>query len=320
MTLNVLTSASAYFEQVTFLEVPGASSTNTITVQSQSGNAADVNLFYAATGDNDNWLVFLYGADYFRLRNMTLTANNNPSPARGRGIMLFAGVENLTIEGNIFNGSPINSPNANFDIIYGLTLVSSNTTATLTPRMIQNNTFNNGSTAIHIDGINTTTLTSGTQILNNTFNNVRRGIELNYHVAPVISGNTITALSDRGMELTYCDGALVVTKNKINVVNTYGFYMYACDGGVPPCGTPGLIANNFITDFGNNSKGIYSYSNTYQNFYYNSVNVLGDTDSRAFEDYASANLNLVNNIFAAPNGGYAYVVNTPTAISHLRLQ
>ena len=55
----------------------------------------------------------------------------------------------------------------------------------------------------------------------------------------------------------YCDGALVVTKDKINVVNTYGFSLcYACDDGVRPGGTPGLIANNFITNFGNNSKGI----------------------------------------------------------------
>jgi len=131
----------------------------------------------------------------------------------------------------------------------------------------------------------------------------------------VITGNTITALSDRGMELTYCNGALVVTKNRISVTNTYGLYMYACTGGTPPGGTPGLIANNFITDFGNSGKAIYSYSNTYQNFYYNSVNALGNTDSRAFEDYGSANINLVNNNLAAPAGGYALVVSTPSAIA-----
>ncbi len=131
----------------------------------------------------------------------------------------------------------------------------------------------------------------------------------------MISGNVITALSDRGIELTYCNGALVVTKNQISVTNTYGLYMYACTGGTPPGGTPGLIANNFVTDFGNSGKAIYSYSNNYQNFYYNSVNALGNTDSRAFEDYSSANLNLVNNILAASNGGYAYVVSNGNAMT-----
>jgi len=92
------------------------------------------NLFYAASGDEDNWLVRLWGADYFRFRNMTLYCQQQSQPGPRADHRAVRRVENLTVEGNTLNGSPINSVNANFDIIYGLTLVSSNNTTTLTPQ------------------------------------------------------------------------------------------------------------------------------------------------------------------------------------------
>jgi hypothetical protein len=45
------------------------------------------------------------------------------------------------------------------------------------------------------------------------------------------------------------------------------------------------------------------------------VNSLTGTNSRSFEMTGGSNLNVVNNIFANPAGGYAYVVSTPAAIS-----
>jgi hypothetical protein len=44
------------------------------------------------------------------------------------------------------------------------------------------------------------------------------------------------------------------------------------------------------------------------------VNSLTGTDSRSFEMTGGSNINVVNNIFANPAGGYAYVVYTPAAI------
>jgi hypothetical protein len=314
VTLNVLNGT--LLEQVTFLEVPGASASDTITVQSNAGNPANATLFYAATGDNDNWVMRFYGADHFRLRNLTLTANNNPSPARGRVITLFAGVEDLVITGNILNGSQISGVNANFDIIYGNNLVSTNSASSLTPRIIAGNTFNNGSSGVYLEGIQYNISASGTRVTGNTFSHVRRGVVLYYHLAPVVSGNVIQSDGDRGIEVQYGNGAMVITKNQIDLANTYGIYITSCTGGTPPSGTPGLIANNFITVRADGARGIYQTYGNYQNFYYNSINMTTGTNARAFEDYGSTgNINLVNNIFAASSGGYTFVINTPAAIS-----
>jgi len=257
-----------------------------------------------------------YGADHFRLRNLTLTANNSPSPARGRVVTLFAGVEDLVVAGNVLNGSPISGVNANFDIIYGNNLVSSNSANALTPRIITGNTFNNGSTGVYLEGLAYNVLASGIRVTGNTFAHVRRGVVLYYHIAPVVSGNVIQSDGDRGIEVQYGSGALVITKNKIDLANTYGIYLTNCTGGTPPSGTPGLIANNFITVRADGARGIYQTYANYQNFYHNSINMTTGTNARAFEDYGSSgNINLVNNIFAAPAGGYACVINTPAAIA-----
>jgi hypothetical protein len=45
------------------------------------------------------------------------------------------------------------------------------------------------------------------------------------------------------------------------------------------------------------------------------VNSLGGTDSRSFEMTGGSNINVVNNIFSNPAGGFAYVVYTPDGIS-----
>ena len=75
------------------------------------------------------------------------------------------------------------------------------------------------------------------------------------------------------MELNYCDGPLEILKNEISVGNNYGVYVVNSDGGVPPGGTPGLIANNFIhVGSTTTAYGIFLNVSTYQNVYYNSVN------------------------------------------------
>jgi hypothetical protein len=112
----------------------------------------------------------------------------------------------------------------------------------------------------------------------------------------------------------YGDGAMVIRGNRITVGSGYGIYIYRCDGGFAPLGTAGLVANNTISHYWNSSRGIYLNASTYQNIYYNSVNSLTGTDSRSFEMTGGGNINVVNNIFANPADGYAYVVHTPAGI------
>jgi hypothetical protein len=304
--------AGTYSEQVSLVSIAGSSAEDTVTFQS-SGNAADVTLFYAASGANDNWVFRLYGADNVRIRNLTLTANNTSNPTYGRVIYMVGGVDSIGIRDNILNGSPTTSTNAaNLGIVYA-------TNSNYRSRIIAGNEFNGGSVGVSIAGINPTVLTSGTRVINNSFTNVRWGVDLTYHNAPEVIGNTIVALSDRGIEFNYCDGPLQIMNNEISVGNTYGIYVVNSDGGVPPGGTPGLIANNFIHVGGTSTAyGIFMNVSTYQNVYNNSVNITSPhaTAGRALyvTGGGSNSINIENNIFANQSLGYAYYINTPGAV------
>jgi len=305
VTFNVM--SGNYNEQVIFHETPGASATDTITFQSQSGSAADVLLWHFAAGSSDNFIVLLRGSDYMRFRNMTYMTNNVTPVSYGKIFYIWHGVEDLVIEDNIFNGSPTTSSSADLSLIYSTGMLSS-------PRVIRNNTFNDGGYSIYLQGVNTTTLSSGTEVIGNTINNAAYGMYFYYQEDMIVSGNTIQTNQGYGIYVTYGDGAMEITKNKVNVSTGHGIYLYVCDGGVLPTGTPGLVANNFVTINSNTYRGIYLYSTTRQNVYYNSVNSLYGTDSRSFDAYACSDINVVNNIFANHGGGYAYVSNSASAI------
>ncbi len=305
VTFNVLNGN--YNEQVVFHETPGASVTNTITIQSLSGNAADVLMWHFAAAAGDNYIMLIRGADYMRVRNMTFMTNNVAPVSYGRVFYMWGGMEDLIIEGNVLNGSPTTSSSTNLALIYGIDMLSS-------PRIFRNNTFNDGGYSIHFYGLSNSVLASGTEVTGNTLTNVAYGMNIGNQMDLLVSGNTIQATQAYGLYVIYGDGAMEITKNKISTGSGYGLYLYVCDGGVPPTGTYGLVSNNFITSNANNTYGIYLYSSTRQNIYANSVNCVSGTNSRAFETYSGSNLNVVNNIFANHGGGYAYVINQPAAI------
>ena len=308
VTFNVL--SGTYMEQFEIGSITGASAANTIVFQSESGNTADVTVQFEQTS-GANYIVSLNDADYVTFQNITFTALGT---SYGRIFNLGDNSDNNSVLNCVLNGASTTSTNVNFAIVH------CNPTSTTSDNItIENNIFNDGGTGVYFQGVNTSTLASGVQILNNVFNGVRRGVDLTYHNAPEVIGNTIVALSDRGIEFNYCDGPLQILKNEISVGNTYGIYVVNSDGGVPPGGTPGLIANNFIHVGGTSTAyGIFMNVSTYQNVYNNSVNITSPhaTAGRALyvTGGGSNSINIENNIFANQSLGYAYYINTPGAV------
>ena len=155
---------------------------------------------------------------------------------------------------------------------------------------------------------------------NNTFTDQGYyAIYLGYQDSPVISDNIITSSDgslDYGIYMRYCDNGLQINKNRISgISNGGGIQLDNCDG---TSSSSGLIANNFIQVEGTSyANGIVLNYSNYQNIYYNSVNIPGSsTTNRAFYyDNSGGNINVKNNIFSVPGGGYAYRVNTPSAIA-----
>jgi parallel beta-helix repeat protein len=186
---------------------------------------------------------------------------------------------------------------------------------------IQNNVFYDGSMGICLYG-KSSYLTPNLQILNNQFvNQSEHGIYLQYQNAPLIKDNTFELDKNpaNGIYLDYCDNDYQVLNNKINMASQgqQGINLNYCDGNQTQ---KGLLANNFISIQGTSTaRGIYMNYCTYQNIYYNSVNIVSTmtgTNACAFYSYSGSNIDVRNNIFANFGGSYAFYVSTPSAISN----
>jgi hypothetical protein len=316
VTFNVI--SGTYTEQMNIPEIPGSSLSNTVTFTSQTGNRNDVTLQYSATASTDNYVVKLNGADNIRFTNMTLKA-------QGASYAAVVVVDNNALR-NIFNGNKITAPvttatSTDAALLYGPSGSTSDSLNTYS-----NNLFENGAYGVYIYG--PSTLEKGLVLSGNTFTNqYYRAIYLYYQNAPVVNANVITTNSAYGtfygMYINYCDNAMRITKNKINLINGgYGIYIYYCDG---VSGKEGLTANNMISIGGTNSTyGLSHYYSSYQRAYYNSVYIYANAaTARAYYLTGSSTYlyhYIKNNIFSykgTNTAGIAAYIGSTTSVTYM---
>lgn len=312
-------ASGVYNEQLYIPYINGSSSTNTITFRSATGNNADVTLSYTASTTNDNYTIRLDSASNFRFEDLTLISNG---ASYATALYYNNGSNNNIFDGNHFVGvATTSSTSANLAVIYS----PSGTTSIDTMNVFTNNIIENGSYGVYLNGGSATLLEKGLVFSNNQIlNPYYRGLYVYYMNAPVIDSNTVISSSTSstsyyGAYAGYCDNSMQITKNTIiNQNSGYGLYMSSNDA---TSGGPGLVANNMIYVTGTSSSyGIYHSSSSYQNYYYNTVNVASN-NSTARGIYVTgtpANNNLVNNIFTytGPNtSGYAVYISTTAAIN-----
>ena len=304
VTFNV--RSGTYPEQIELLEIAGASVTDSILFQSESGDSSDVTLTYDAQSAGENYLVKLTGTDYITFKSMSLITTDN---TYGQIVVLNGSVNNL----NILNNIIYTSNSANSSVIYS---ASGNVTNNI---LIKQNIIAEGGTGINLNG-DDANKSQNVQIIDNIISDQsENGIYLEDQKGSIIFGNEISAseYGYNGIYLNDCDEDIVVEANKIsNDDNSTGIYLYYCNGTLVK---QGLIANNFISIQGNSyAYGIYMYYCEYQNIYYNSVNIASTysyTNSKlAFYVSGGEDINVKNNIFANTKGGYAYYINTTAAI------
>ncbi len=297
-----------YNEQIEIPAINGASGASTITFQSQSLDSTKVALTFTASSSGDNYVVKLDSADYITFRKMTFLADG---PSYARVFHFLGGASNNAINNCIILGVSTTNTSTRFALIYSYQTQDENNS-------FQNNLFIDGSYGIQLYGANSSTLSAGTQIINNQFyNQGEYGIRLYNQDAPVINNNIIDLnnSSAYGIKLEYSDNDLQIRNNKINVVDgTRGIYLINCDGIFIQMG---LIANNFITVGGTSTcYGIQLDNSTYQNVYYNSINITSNnTNGRGFYSNSGTNIDIRNNIFANFGGGYAYYNSNTTNLN-----
>ena len=273
VTYNML--PGVYTDQVNFGNVFGASATNTITVQSSTGNASDV----VWQPPNSNYYAFkLNGSSYVTIKNMTFNTSANSSGSKALDISNSS--SHLRVEGNIFEGYNYTSTSINHALIHCYTNYGQDI-------VITNNSFEEGGHGIYLSNAGN----SGVKITNNSFTGMRDGINVLHTDSVQVSGNTIsTSHSGFGIYM-YSSSYATITGNKI--LNTFGLgnigtglYLANSTGNA---NNRMLIANNLIEGYTN---ALYLNYSTYYDLYHNT---LRSNSTTTYNSYATLRLHYSSN-------------------------
>lgn len=293
VTLNV--RDGSYNEQLEINEIAGASSTNTVTFQSQSGNNSKV-VLWANTQGPKNYIWGLQGADYITLKDITV------SNKMGNLVSIGGMACNNTIE--------------------GCKLISTTSTSYY-PYVIYDATYENDSANSFIDNHiiggyigmylygNTET---NTLVKNNTLDSIRyAGMFAYYQSKFIVTGNTINTYTTGGIGIYsyYNYDWFLIEKNNVNMMQGgMGIYSYYSNTS---SSSPGLITNNFISVDASSTTGygIYMYYDDYVYALNNSINIYGSSGNGSYGIYAGYYQSnsytgiLLNNCIINKAGGYA---------------
>jgi parallel beta-helix repeat protein len=292
-----------YEGYVTLNAIPGADSLNTVTFRSESSDSTAVTI---SSAKND-FTIKLNGTDYVTFEKLTIEQQNN-----GNVVEFYNNSGHNRILNCVLRGPKVAGTSSSYAVIYSDNSYfnSSNT--------FSNNVILNGTYGVYFRGQYLGNHPYNTVIADNTFmNQSYEGIFMQYIEAPLVSGNYISGnnnYSNTGIFISYCSNGFEISGNKI----------FSFDVGIKADGSSGtaishdVILNNFVQSentAGANGVGIQVTSSSYVDVYHNSVNEISNGHaSAAIKISLGSNINIANNIFSAKTG-YAYFIDTPSAIS-----
>jgi PKD repeat protein len=312
--------AGTYPEQISLSQIPGASSSNTVTFISEDNDPSKVSLELAsttATGVN-NALIQFNGADYVTFRYLTLKRTGTNQYAQT--IEIKGGAHNNRLLDNVIVGTVLSAATyaQNADVIVSLADRD-------TGNWIKNNVIRNGYRSIDL------TTASG------------------FENGLVIEGNTIEGSYNSAIFVTNNAG-VIINKNKMSNNGTaggaYSIYLSGCPGAIQfqnnviymtgggfaavnfascqaTSSARGSIYNNMIsmmaTSGYSSPYALYLGTIDYYDVYFNTLHVHGTNTSGAGLGgtiSGSATNNFKNNIYSNAGGGpalylsYSNIVNT----------
>ena len=330
VVLNVQPGSGPYTEQITIPQVPGASATNTITI---NGNGTTLQF---APNTTDRHILRLDGADHVIIDSLHITGT---AVDFGWGIHLTNGADSNTIRKCIFDLSAVTSTTQNNS---GCIVGSGTTTSVITDGSssairIENNTITGGYQGIIING--------GTGAVNAKRNIIRNniikdfysnGIELTDNDSTVIDHNDISRATRTavggftGIEIGSGNIKCRVNGNRIHDTHnnattqtglSYGVFLTSADAAA---GSENRITNNLIYNFNSGSGlqyALYNLGSDGAHYFHNTV-VLDNAGSTAgavrgfYQTTAATNIRFFNNIIYITRGGtgikHAIYLNTNT--------
>jgi hypothetical protein len=312
--VEFLIAPGTYSGQITLTTVIGMDHVNTVTFRSANNDSTSVILQYAATSTTDNWVVRFDGASHFVFRQLTIKATG---ASNGRGIEFINGPRHIKILNCAIETNTTATGSA-FAPVFSST--------TLGPQYItiSNSRLTGGYYGVYWYGSSTNRKNHFVFTNNIVEECYYYGVYPYYADSLFIDGNTITSRTTSGVfygiYIYYLNGYSEITRNRIIGLNTTTYYGIALLSKAATSPLPALVANNYVTYIGtgttNTVYAIYLTASNNVNIYHNSVSVYGGspTAGRAFYQTTGTNIDIKNNIFANYGGGYAYYINTPTAI------
>jgi hypothetical protein len=300
-----------YNESLELLEVSGASASNTITFQAESGDSTDVVLTHASAG-LINQTLLLNGASHVILQHLTI--RNTGANFQASVIAMEGGASFNTIRNNVLEGPAVSFAGTQSSCIFSSQggSLSDNSNH----NVIQQNSMRNGAYGIYLQG--SSLLQGEREVGNQIIDNVivdayDGGIFASSQDSLHISGNEveITAGSSfaEGIVASFCYEELVINENQLRLNDGKGFRFFGLNGSP---GSPLQVYNNFISLTGSDATdGIELNSVNFLHLSFNNVNLTsGGAMSAALKiDGFSTDCEIKNNIFAHAGGGFAIVDN-----------
>jgi len=257
-SVKMLMRSGIYTEQLQLGEFFGTSDVNTVTFQSETGNAADVIIQFSPPFDNPN-IVHLDGADNIRFQHLTFQILGGSTIVSA--LRMSNGTSNIEITNCIFTG---NNNNLGIYNIYD---------GEHERLRITNNEFNNCSAAISLqaaglkdviisgNNINNSTAAGGARIGCNGLDSliIRNNILLNTIGG---SANILAYFTDNTLEIVNnkCSGIEVRNTSYIRIENNQ---IHGRDGlfvaGINADTQRSRIINNFISKIGG-GRGLQIFS------------------------------------------------------------
>jgi hypothetical protein len=197
--------------------VPGLSSTNTVTFRSQSGNRANVVI---SDNSSSNYIFRFNGARYISVEDMTLTKN---STSFGRVFDFVGQSSNIFVDNCVLQASASTSSSNAMALVHASGHTGSDNT-------ISNCSFINGGTFVYWWGSSTTATSNGISFINNNFsatNSGYWGVYTYYTRDLAFEGNTCNRTGTGvyySINMYYNADNFTFTNNTINASSTSTLY------------------------------------------------------------------------------------------------
>jgi len=290
VTVNI---ADGVYNDSLFLEnVPGVSSTNTITFQSANGDSSLV-MIQSSPVTPSSGVVTLKNVSNFSLKDVTVY--NDGSFTDAVVVYLEGDADNLSFERNYFIND-VTSPSFLYDeaLVYKNGSINNNV-------LFDECRFEGGEEGLYWFG-NASNYDDDLVITNCEFvDQVDAGLYLYYQTNPQVSGNTMHSSANSffsyGYQLYYCVG------NNVNVTNnmltqpagstwpTYGMYMFNVNGDLTRNAN---ISGNVISIPNGDDNAIYVGSGIFVELVNNSV-YLGSSNTTGAVEFNGGSANFLRN-------------------------